>query len=180
MFDRVLAPVLKSNFGIGFKKLLKRPATESSALAHARACAIQAFIDAWRVASTPSNCISTARTMGVYPYNPEAAIASPFVRDLTVQERERYEARLQRLNTRLISSHVITEETKLVEITNAIKRTPRFEHLCDLNCTNFSTITRTFIDQPKNGTYMLSHIPHHYIKQERSQLFFLNCLLKIV
>ena len=166
MFDRVLASVLKSHFGTAYRKLLKQPVAEASALAHARACAVQAFIDAWRIASTPSNCLAAAKAVGVYPYDPEAAIKSPFVRELTTEENARYQARLARLNARMnISSQIITEATKIVEIRDSIKDNQRFQHLCQIESylrMTFSQITHQFLQHPKNDTYLLSKIPPMY------------------
>ena len=69
MFDRVLAAVLKSEFGPKFRKLLKKSVingeTFSSELARARYCAILALLDAWRKASTPTNCLTAARVVGM-------------------------------------------------------------------------------------------------------------------
>ena len=170
MFDRVLAAVLKSEFGPKYRKLLKKSVineeTFNSDLSRARYCAILALLDAWRKASTPSNCITAARVVGMYPYDPNAAASSQFVRDLTEEERERYNRRQERLANRLnISGQVITTVEKIVEIANSIKSNPRFIHLCRLQTImegTFKQCVNDFLREPKNDTYLLSPMPQFF------------------
>ena len=167
MFDRVLASVLKSEYGPKFRKLLRKSYVNeeqyASDLARTRYCAITALLDAWKKASTPSNCLKAARITGVYPYNPDAAINSEFVRDLTPEERERFERRQERREMRLnISGQVVTTSEKIVEILSSIRVNQRFSHLCDLNAamqSTYSRIVRDFLQNPRNDTYLLSSIP---------------------
>ena len=145
------------------KKSVINGETFNSELARARYCAILALLDAWRKASTPTNCLTAARVVGMYPYNPDAAASSEFVRDLTEEERERFNRRQERLANRLnISGQVITTVEKIVEIRNSIMSNPRFTHLCSLEAImqgNFSQCVNDFVSNPKNETYLLSKIP---------------------
>ena len=179
MFDRVLAAVLKAEFGPKFRKLLKKSIETNmefaSDLARTRYCAVVALLDSWKKSATSSNCLKAAKIVGIYPPDPSIAAQSSFVRDLTPVERERYNARQQRLMNRLnISGQIITTPEKITEIVNALKNKPRFAHLCNLEQvmqTTFSRLVRDLLQFPKNDTFLLSTIPP-FFSPNRAPVFF--------
>lgn len=166
MFDVGLAGPLKSVFGGFFRKQLKL-AMNSETLPTIRAkfrySCVLAFIDAWRVASKPSNCLAAAKAVGIFPFNPDAARSSIYVRNLTPEEQARFDARALRNASRFtISCKTITDPDFIVEMANQIVIKTKFAHLCDLERfvgMNYRSIVQEVIANPKNNSLMLSPIP---------------------
>ena len=148
MFDVGLASPLKKEFTTKFRKELKKlknakKGTSTAALI--RLAAVKAFISAWEMVCTPINCESAARQTGTYPVDMNAAKNSPFVRNLTPEEKERYEARMKKNENRLsISGRIITDTEFIIELATKLKTTPKNEKLCALERyfeKTYSTIT---------------------------------------
>ena len=101
LFDVGLTGPLKDKFGKNLNRL-KNDTTmfsEASEQANLRKIVVQAFIDAWNMTCTKTNCIAAARAVGLKPINRQAVTSNPFVRALTASEQERYNRIQQRKPT---------------------------------------------------------------------------------
>lgn len=166
MFDVGLAGPLKTEFGGFLRKQLKlamNDETLSTIRAKFRYACVLAFIDAWRVASKPSNCISAARAVGIFPFNPNAVRNSVYVRNLNGEEQARFDARTARNASRFsIACKTITDPDLIVQMSRQIALKTKFAYLCDLERyihMNYSAIVREIVANPKNNALILCPIP---------------------
>ena len=178
MFDVGLAAPLKSTFAAKFKKRLKETLGDESLnsnMARFRRACISAFLDAWRCASIPSNCLSAAKQTGIFPFNPRAARDSPFVRDLTNEEQQRVAQReAHNVNRFTINMKCITRPEVIVELANIVRVVPRFMHLCDLiryMTMSYQEIVREVLRMEYNDSYMLSIVPP-FFRYNAAPIFF--------
>ena len=178
MFDVGLAAPLKSTFAAKFKKRLKETLGDealNSNMARFRRACISAFLDAWRCASIPSNCLSAAKQTGIFPFNPRAARDSPFVRDLTNEEQQRVAQReAHNVNRFTINMKCITRPEVIVELANIVRVVPRFMHLCDLiryMTMSYQEIVREVLRMEYNDSYMLSIVPP-FFRYNAAPIFF--------
>ena len=178
MFDVGLAGPLKSFYAAKVKKCVKKCTQDISLMTNAakyrRAC-IEAFLDAWQCACTPSNCFAAARETGIYPLDPNAVKQSIFVRNLNAEEQRRYDLREQRNANRFtISMKNITNVQVIVQIVQEVNVGQRFKHLCDLERyfpMKYSDIVKEVIRMKYNGARMLSNIPPFY-RYNAGPIFF--------
>ena len=165
MFDVVLAGPLKQEFTAKFRKLLKKSDNLSgtTAAAKVREAAVLAFVHAWRHACTPVNCVTAARKTGYYPLNVQAAEHSPFVRNLTVEEQARFDAREKRNSNRILpNNRLITEATFIVELAKQVKSNPKFEYLTNLQpylSMTYWQIASDMLGKMRNDARRLTPLP---------------------
>ena len=178
MFDVGLASPLKKEFTTRFRKELKKHKNkkrEISTAALIRLAAVKAFISAWDTVCTPINCEAAASKTGTYPVDMNAAKNSPFVRNLTPEEKERYEARVKKNENRIcISGKVITDPEFIIELANKIKNTPKNEKLSNLARyyeKQYSTIVKEFLADKDMDAKLLSRLPP-FFKPNGPPIFF--------
>ena len=178
-FDVGLAATLKRIFSSKFKKHLKEAFNNASLQTNAakyRYAAILTFIDAWSSTCTIGNCLAAAKATGIYPFNPRAVQDSVFVRNLTPQEQERYNAREARNARRVtISNKLLTDAQLIVALAQQMKLTPgRFDYLCNIEAAIHKTyrqIVQEVLEQPKNDSFLLSPMTP-LIRKNDAPIFF--------
>ena len=176
MFDVGLASPLKKKFTERFRKLLSEFDENDfqSFAAKVRLAAITAFVDAWRSVCTPSNCASAARATGTFPVSVNEVEKSPFVRDLTAEEQERYNQRQARNANRVtISGALITDADFIVKLATQLMEIPTNKRYCALTAamkSKYSTIVSGFTKNPQNGC-LLSPLPP-FITPNGAPLYF--------
>ena len=99
----------------------------------------------------------------MFPFDPTAVRNSPFVRDLSAEERRRVEAREARNAGRMsINMKMITSVDVIVELTSAIRVGSRFNQLCDLERymrMTYKQIVHEVVTMNYNDAIMLCTIP---------------------
>ena len=131
MFDVVLASPFKKKFSKLFNKLFNKNCllNYKSYAALIRDCAINAVIKTWNEICTINNCETAAQSTGTFPQDLDLILSSPFIHDLTDEEKiaQKKKKKRNRLN---INGKVVTTFDNLNEINNAIYEKETFRHLC--------------------------------------------------
>ena len=98
LFDVGLAGVLKTKFTNIFMEFLRNGKyyVPNNNRATMRKVAVEAFVEAWDLVCTKSNCSNTATSVGLEPVDKAAPKNSQYVRNLTEAEKSLYEARVRR------------------------------------------------------------------------------------
>ena len=118
--------------------------------------------------------MKTARVTGTYPVSVAAVEKSPFVRNLTPEEQERYDQRQARNANRIcISGSLITDPEFIVSLATQLAQIPSNRRYCTLTSyinSTYSSIVSTITKHPNNGR-LLSPVPP-LIKPNGSPVFF--------
>ena len=168
LFDVGLANPLKTAFSPLFRKVLKEATNNPSLPTNAsklRYSAVMGFLDAWKATCTHKNCLSAAKAVGLYPFDPQAPKQSVFVRDLTQAEQDAYNERQRRNAGRLaISNTLITDANFIVSMASETLMRAKFAHLCNLQeymRMRYSEVVRTVLNRHDNAL-LLTRVPPFY------------------
>ena len=165
LFDVGLASPLKRRFSQIYHALSQKSekVIRDNHAATVRKLAIEAFLDAWDSICSKSNCESAAAEVGLYPVDKSRPKSSPFVRDLTADERHLLRLQMQKKQKRLnINAAIITEQCKIDEIIEVVAKNVRDNALAQSYdpTTNYTEFVRQILPQASiRGSRLLSPVP---------------------
>ena len=153
LFDVGIAGALKERFTREFAKNLKNKNyyIAGNDRATMRKAAVDAFVEAWDLICNKSNCVNTAAAVGLEPVDKEAPKKNPYVRNLTPEEKEIFNARVKRKQGLLdINSCEISKEEKIREIKESTIKNERDKLLCT-DISQFHTMQEIFTFLSENA-----------------------------
>ena len=124
LFDVGLASPLKNLYSQILKDYIKlrHGLIEGNMTATLRRISVEAIIEAWNKVATIKNIQSSAKAVGLYPYDPTVPLNHQYVRPLTAEEQHlENERNLRARNFLSINNKELTKEANINFIRNSIK-----------------------------------------------------------
>ena len=173
MFDVVLSRPFKKNFAKKLTKIFEKECLQTkdkSMMFIIRECVIEALIKSWSDTCTVENYLTAARITGSFPTNYDAIKNSPFIHDLSNEEKEL--ARKKRNNIRLnINGRHLTDPIVLEEINNVIYQMVEFRYLCIDGDFDYLELCKSFPQHESNDVPLFSPI-HYFAQSTNAPVFF--------